>query len=298
MSIMHGAAAPTHAGMGWDAPAAAALDVVVPPLSLASPPARPDSGPGAGRPVLHGSPGSMRRTSRRATSITDTQDIASSVIDVLDMDFETHFIDKNNGVQGGFKAGVTPVGMNKEVPRPSRYTQEQVIAFGGIQEEKMRGVRSSGRLRAQPNFDVTQLERAMTLAEKRAAMLVIGTSASKPNSIIAFSENQIIDNALSLGVSLGKSHSECIKAARVIKDVELQRSLTMLKGSDQLVDKNENTSCLVVSQASDLCDDLEGDDDFMGDDDDVGLPPVINKDRKTRKKKSYDKKNVRRSNRI
>jgi hypothetical protein len=215
------------------------------------------------------------------------------------MDFETHFIDKNNGVQGGFKAGVTPVGMNKEVPRPSRYTQEQVIAFGGIQEEKMRGVRSSGRLRAQPNFDVTQLERAMTLAEKRAEMLVIGTSASKPNSFIDFSDNHIIDSAISLGVSLGQSHSECIKAAALLKDVEAQRILTMLKGTDQLEGKNgNNTSCLVVSRASDLCDDLEGDDDFLCDEDEVVVPPTINKERKTRKKRSYDKKNIRKSNRI
>jgi hypothetical protein len=62
----------------------------------------------------------------------------------------------------------------------------------------MRGVRSSGSLRAQPNSDVTQLERAMMIAKKYAEMLVIGTSTSKPNSIISFSNNQIIDNALSL----------------------------------------------------------------------------------------------------
>jgi hypothetical protein len=147
----------------------------------------------------------------------------------------------------------------------------------------MRGVRSSGSLRAQPNSDVTQLERAMMIAKKYAEMLVIGTSTSKPNSIISFSNNQIIDNALSLGVSLDKSHSECIKSARLIKDVELQRTLTMLKSSDHLVDKHENASCLVVSCASDLCEDSEGDGDFMGGDD-IDMPPVINKDRKNHKK--------------
>ena len=132
----------------------------------------------------------------------------------------------------------------------------------------MRGVRSSGRLRAQPNSDVPLLERAMMLAEKRAEMPAIGTSASKPNSFIDFSDNHIIDSAISLGVSLGQSHSECIKAAALLKDVEAQRILTMLKGTDQLEGKNgNNTSCLVVSRASDLCDDLEGDDDFMCDED-------------------------------
>jgi hypothetical protein len=47
---------------------------------------------------------------------------------------------------------------------------------------------------------------------------------------------------------------------------------------------NENASlCSAVSRASDLCDDLEGDDDFLRDDD-VDIPPVINRDRKVRKK--------------
>jgi hypothetical protein len=39
----------------------------------------------------------------------------------------------------------------------------------------------------------------------------------------------------------------------------------------------------VVSRASDLCEDLEGDDNFMRDDD-VDIPPVINIDRKNHKK--------------
>jgi hypothetical protein len=147
--------------------------------------------------------------------------IASPILDGSNMNLNIQNFDKNNGVQGGLTVGGTPRDMHKGLPRTSPYTQEQIIAFGGIKEEKMRGVRSSGRLRAQPNSDVPLLERAMMLAEKRAEMPAIGTSASKPNSIIALSKNQIIDSALSLGVSLGQSHSECIKAARVIKDVEL-----------------------------------------------------------------------------
>jgi hypothetical protein len=46
-----------------------------------------------------------------------------------------------------------------------------------------------------------------------------------------------------------------------------------------------------------LSDDLDGDDDFLGDDV-VDAPPIIKKDRKTRKKKSFDNNLVRRSTRV
>jgi hypothetical protein len=53
---------------------------------------------------------------------------------------------------------------------------------------------------------------------------------------------------------------------------------------------HENASlCLAVSRASDLCDDLEGDDDFLREDD-VEIPLVINRDRKVRKKKFMTRK--------
>jgi hypothetical protein len=80
-------------------------------------------------------------------------------------------------------------------------------------------------------------------------------------------------------------------SARLIKDVELQRTLTMLKNSDNLV--HDTTSCLAVTCASDLCDDLDGD-DYV--DDKMNVPLVIPNVRKGRKKKSYDSKVVRRSN--
>jgi hypothetical protein len=313
-SLLYGDAVSRHAGKCLDVPAVQVLQASVPVPSPIGSPARLEGGPGVGlpgtssrpvcgpgteRPNLHGTPAPMRCTPRIATSIAEAQVIASPILDGSNMNLNIQNFDKNNGVQGGLTVGGTPRDMHKGLPRTSPYTQEQIIAFGGIKEEKMRGVRSSGRLRAQPNSDVPLLERAMMLAEKRAEMPAIGTSASKPNSFIDFSDNHIIDSAISLGVSLGQSHSECIKAAALLKDVEAQRILTMLKGTDQLEGKNgNNTSCLVVSRASDLCDDLEGDDDFLCDEDEVVVPPTINKERKTRKKRSYDKKNIRKSNRI
>jgi hypothetical protein len=49
---------------------------------------------------------------------------------------------------------------------PSRKI-EDVIAFGGIREEIASPIRSSQRVRMQPNGDATQMERATQLAEKR-----------------------------------------------------------------------------------------------------------------------------------
>jgi hypothetical protein len=70
----------------------------------------------------------------------------------------------------------------------------------------------------------------------------------------------------------------------------------MLKCNDQLAQNHENASlCMTVSRASDLCEDLEAEEDFLRDDG-VEIPKVITRERKVRKK-SYDKKNVRRSNR-
>jgi hypothetical protein len=54
---------------------------------------------------------------------------------------------------------------------------------------------------------------------------------------------------------------------------------------------------MMVSRASDLCDDLEAEEDFLSDEN-VERPKVITRERKIRKKKSYDKENVRRSNRV
>jgi hypothetical protein len=53
-------------------------------------------------------------------------------------------------------------------------------------------VRSSGRLRAQPNADATQLERAMMIAQHRDDIQMPGTRAPNALSILAFSDDQII----------------------------------------------------------------------------------------------------------
>jgi hypothetical protein len=133
------------------------------------------------------------------------------------------------------------------------------------------------------------MERAMKIAKQRAEIPVLGKSPLKPSSITSFTHDHIIDNASLLGVSLGNSHSECAASARLIKDVEIQRNITILKKLYSLI--NDTTSCLVVTHASELCLDLEGE-DYLDDE-----PLVVPKERKVRKKK-IDNNAVRRSNRV
>lgn len=179
------------------------------------------------------------------------------------------------------------------------YTHEQVVAFGGISDEASRGLRSSGRLRSQPNADATQLDRAMALAQKRDELSAQGMKKPQPVSILSFSDAQIIDTASSLGVSLGSSHSERVVSAKIIKNYELMRTLTILEKkvepSSSLAESVPH--CLVVSRASNLSEDLE-DEENLEEDNRCMIPPVVQKERKPRKKKSYDMKNVRKSNRI
>jgi hypothetical protein len=211
---------------------------------------------------------------------------------------DSNFKQTNHDVQAGLVASSGSAELIKEAPRTVHYTQKQIVAFGGIQEEARREVWSSGRLRSQPNADMKQMERAMLIVKNRVETPVIGMSTLKPTSIVSFPEEHIIDNAMSLGVSLGVSHSDCIKSAKLIKEYELQRSLTMLYCKDQSEKNFDNASgCLAVSRASNLCDDLEAEETFM-DDADVQIPKIDTRERKQRKKKSYDKKNVRRSNQI
>jgi hypothetical protein len=228
-----------------------------------------------------------------ATSVKSTEVLKSSCEAAFNLNVDTSLQQSLLDEQSGFKAGYVPVTVSKEVSKKPMHTPQQVIAFGGIREEDVRGVRSSGRLSAQPNSDATQMERAIMTAKQRAEMPVIGKPPSKPSSIISFTDDHIVDNALSLMVSLGNSYSEGVASARLIKDVELQRTLTLLTKSDTMV--HDNASCLEVTHASDLCHDLEEDGIL---DEETHIPLVFPNERKGRKKKNSDNKTVRRSNRV
>jgi hypothetical protein len=135
----------------------------------------------------------------------------------------------------------------------------------------------------------------MLLAQRRNESFAQGIS--QPHSLLNFSDAQIIHNATVLGVSMGSSLTEQINAAHIIKENEFQRTLTILKKNESMLEKSgEHLPCLTVSHASELVGDL--DDDFPSDNDLLCASPVTHKTRRNKKKKSYDKTKVRRSNRI
>jgi hypothetical protein len=136
------------------------------------------------------------------------------------------------------------------------HSMTEVINFGGIANDSMKGIRSSAGLRAQSNSDYTQMERAMMLANKRDQQQSQGTPALSIPSFSAFSDEQIIAKADGLGVSLGVNLEERLHAARLIKDIEKQRMLTFLNTNS--TSENESLPlCLAVSRASNICEDLD-----------------------------------------
>jgi hypothetical protein len=63
---------------------------------------------------------------------------------------------------------------------------------------------------------------------------------------------------------MGSSITDQINAAHLIKENELQRTLTILKNNEAVLDKNvEKMPCLIVSRVSELVVDLD-DDDHLG----------------------------------
>jgi hypothetical protein len=132
---------------------------------------------------------------------------------------------------------------------PSRRL-EDVIAFGGINEKLTSPIRSSQRVRMQPNGNATQLDRATQLAKKRFHALTPGTKSNL--SFSKFSDNEIAARATTLGVSLGSNTSEIEQSIVSLKQVEEDRRVTYLKNN---LNENlgEETDCDILSTANQLC---------------------------------------------
>jgi hypothetical protein len=77
-----------------------------------------------------------------------------------------------------------------------RYSQAEVLAFGGIPTA---GIRSSERIKKQPNADAMQLERAQGVALQRDQAMDSGNSKFSMFTLASFSNESIIDRASKLG---------------------------------------------------------------------------------------------------
>jgi hypothetical protein len=137
-----------------------------------------------------------------------------------------------------------------------RYSMEDVVAFGGIQP-KDAGVRSSERIRLQPNADASQMERAQILAQAKNACPFSGTSTHSKFSLVSLSNDTFISRAAKLGVSLGDSPSKVSKTIRSIKDNDCKRTIILLtknlEGKSLGADQQQAS---IIDQATDMSLDL------------------------------------------
>ena len=112
-----------------------------------------------------------------------------------------------------------------------------------------------------------------------------------------FSDDQIVDRAAKLGVSLGTSQLEKIKAVKNLKDSEFNRSLVSLKKNVGLADADEPQN-LILNRAASLSEDLEDDELNRNLEDQLDLVVPVEKTRKNRPRKDYSSTTRRRSVRL
>jgi hypothetical protein len=127
----------------------------------------------------------------------------------------------------------------------SKASKADVISFGGIAGERVTGLRSSDRLRAQPHADATQMERAMMVAQRHNDLLNQGTNLNKNITLLSFTEDEIVQKASRIWVSLGDDDISKRAAAKLILDSEVQRSFVMLKNNDSLLILREMTGTMI-----------------------------------------------------
>ena len=173
-----------------------------------------------------------------------------------------------------------------------RPTEEEVIAFGGIANP----ARSSPRLRAKPDADLPQVERAIGLAQRRASLFESGTSSYSKLSFATLPNDVIAAHASRLGISLGTSPTQINNSVTSLKCLEESRHLTFLE-NNLPPDDDENEHSLVFKKASNLCEDLENDFE-EGVEEHLDLLSGGVKVSRSRKKVVINKLNVRRSARL
>jgi hypothetical protein len=147
------------------------------------------------------------------------------------------------------------------------YSVKEVVAFGGIEDASARGIRSSERIRAQPNADLSQLERAQQQASARDPSHYSGTKISPHFTIASFSDEVILSRANKVGVSLGNSNGQISESIKLLKETDVARTLFMLKRKEEnLSEKEEFHITNLIDEADKLCDDLAEENDFLTED--------------------------------
>ena len=153
---------------------------------------------------------------------------------------------------------VTAIGGRAGGSFPSAASREEVIAFGGIPDPVSAGRRVSGRLQEHPDVDDMQLRCALRAAKLRDVELSTGMSVNKSNSIMHFTNDEIVQNANQLGVSLGNNDLEISKSVNDMLDLEAKRPLELIRNMAAVRPMNESEiDALGVRVLDGLCADLD-----------------------------------------
>ena len=140
---------------------------------------------------------------------------------------------------------------------PSRASREEVIAFGGIPDPVAEGRRLSSRLQDHPKVDDIQQRCAMRAAKLHDVEVTTGMSVNTSNSILHFSNDEIINNANQLGISLGSNDSEISTLVNDMLDLEAERALEMICNLAAVKPMNDSEiDALGVRALDNLCADL------------------------------------------
>ena len=136
-------------------------------------------------------------------------------------------------------------------------TQEEFITFGGIPDPVSEGRRMSCRLQDHPKVDNMQQRCAMRAAKLRDIEVTTGMSVNTSNSILHFSNNEIINHASQLGVSLGSNDSEISNSVNDILDLEAECALEMIRNLAVVRPMNDSDiEALGVRVLDNFCADL------------------------------------------
>ncbi|KAI4976921.1 hypothetical protein ZWY2020_050528 [Hordeum vulgare] len=149
------------------------------------------------------------------------------------------------------------------------FSAEKVIAYGGIANPMTSGTRSSQRIQEQPDADDLQMGRAKRVAKMREVEASTGMSINKAHSILHFTPQEIINNATSVGVSLGSTGKEVAKSINDLLDLEVDRDLDIVRNIAATKPLN-NSEISALGELNSLCEDLapsegleEGDDHLV-----------------------------------
>ncbi|XP_044392245.1 uncharacterized protein [Triticum aestivum] len=141
-----------------------------------------------------------------------------------------------------------------------RASRDEVIAFGGIPDPVSQGRRISGRLQEQPDVDDIQLRCSVRAAKLQDVETTTGMSVIKSNSILHFTDNEIINNANQLGISLGNNDSQIAKSVNDILDLEAERAVDMIRHIAAVKPMNDSEiDALGVRVLDGMCADLDPD---------------------------------------